>query len=303
MPLPDPLFLGVDGGGSHCRVRLVDGVGRVLASAAGGPSNIRLGVERSWGAIGGAIAEALAGAGLGRAALTQIHAGMGLAGIVGPEDLDAVRAAAPGFAGLAIESDAHIACLGAFGGAEGGIVIIGTGSRGYALIGGPGQSNRGQSNRGQSIGGWGLPISDLGSGADIGREAVRAAVLAYDGLGPDSPFAAALLARLGGTPAVVLSWAEAAEPRDYATLAPEIVAAGAAGDPVAVAILTEAGSRIARLVARLEALGARRICLVGGLAPALEPWLPAPARAPLAPPQGDALDGAILLARASCAAS
>lgn len=293
MPVLDLLFLGVDGGGSHCRVRLVDGAGRVLASAAGGPANIRLGVERSWGAIGGAIDDALAAAGLGREALARIHAGMGLAGIVGPQDLDAVRAAAPGLAGLAIESDAHIACLGAFGGADGGIVIIGTGSRGYALTGGTGQS----------IGGWGFPISDLGSGADIGREAVRAAVLAYDGLGPSSRFTADLLARLGGTPGTALAWAEAAQPRDYAALAPEVVAATAAGYPVAAAILIEAGNRITRLIDRLHRLGAVRICLVGGLASALEPWLPAPARALLVPPQGDALDGAILLARASCAAS
>jgi glucosamine kinase len=293
MPLLDPLFLGVDGGGSHCRVRLVDGAGRVLASAAGGPANIRLGVERSWRSIESALHGALASAGLGRDALARIHAGLGLAGIVAPEDLDAIRAAAPGFAGLVTESDAQIACLGAFLGADGGIVIIGTGSRGYALIGGARHS----------AGGWGFPISDGGSGADIGREAMRAAVLAYDGLGPNSPFVAALLARLGGTPAAVLAWAEAAQPRDYAELAPTVVAAAAAGDPVAATILTEAGRRIGGLINRLQVLGAVRICLVGGLARAVVPWLPAPACATLVPPQGDALDGAILLARASCAAS
>ena len=37
-------FLGVDAGGSHCRSRLVDANGRVLAEAQAGPANAGLGL-------------------------------------------------------------------------------------------------------------------------------------------------------------------------------------------------------------------------------------------------------------------
>ncbi len=36
-------FLGVDGGGTHCRARLADSEGRALGEGTGGPANARLG--------------------------------------------------------------------------------------------------------------------------------------------------------------------------------------------------------------------------------------------------------------------
>jgi len=120
------LFLGVDGGGSGCRIRLVDQAGRELGAGVGGATNIRLGLEAAWASILGATDQALAKAGLDRDALPRIQAGLGLAGITGPVDVERVRAAAPGFAGIAVDTDAHAACLGAFAGQDGAIIIIGT---------------------------------------------------------------------------------------------------------------------------------------------------------------------------------
>src|SRR5580658_343901 len=254
-----PLFLGVDGGGSGCRVRLVDAAG--------------------------------AEAGLDRAVLARIHAGVGLAGIMTPADLPRIRAAGPRFASLRLASDAHIACLGAFAGEDGAIVIVGTGSVGHAVIGG----------EARTVGGWGFEISDLGSGADIGREAVRAAVLGHDGLGPAGAFTAAVMARLGGSPARAVAWADTAHPRDYAEFARDTVRFAEEGDPVAAAILNTAAARIGALVCRLQTLGAARVCLMGGLGPVLEARLPVSSRSALARPRGDALDGAIRLARAAAA--
>src|ERR1700728_248451 len=155
----EPLFLGVDGGGTGCRVRLVDADGHVLGAGPGGAANIRLGLDSAWAAILEATDTALGQARLDRGALPRIHAGLGLAGIMKPPDIERLRAAAPPFASLSIASDAHTACLGAFAGRDGGIVISGTGSVGYALIHG----------EPHSIGGWAFDVSDLGSGADIGR--------------------------------------------------------------------------------------------------------------------------------------
>jgi glucosamine kinase len=287
------LFLGVDGGGSGCRVRLTDRADRVLGAGIGGPCNIRLGLDAAWAAIGGAIDGALAEAGLTRAALSRIHAGLGLAGITTPADAERVRAANPGFASLSIATDAHTACLGAFAGADGGIVIVGTGSAGYALIGGDRHS----------IGGWGFEVSDQGSGADIGREAIRVALLAHDGLAAPGDFTKAVMQQFGGHPAGIVAWAGTARPCDYAELARLALDFAARGDPAATAILERAAGQIGTLIGRLRAMGVREICLMGGLGPALERWLPATIRAILTGPRGDAVEGALRLARQAEAAS
>ena len=71
-----------------------------------------------------------------------------------------------------ITSDAHAACVGAHGGHDGGIIIVGTGSVGWAIRGG----------RQYRVGGWGLTLSDEGSAAWLGREALSRAQKAEAGL-------------------------------------------------------------------------------------------------------------------------
>ncbi|GGF27924.1 glucosamine kinase GspK [Aliidongia dinghuensis] len=291
------LYLGVDGGGTGCRARLVDGAGRRLGDGKAGAANIRLGLDASWRQILVAADEALAEAGLDRRAFPRIHAGLGLAGITDAADAARVVVAAPDFAHVAAETDAHTACLGAFGGRDGAILILGTGSAGYALVGGCGHP----------IGGWGFEISDDGSGAQLGREAIRAAVRAYDGLGPESDLTRAIMARLGGHPPQVVAWVGGAKPGDYGSLAPTVLDHAGAGDPVATALVQATADHVAHFVDRLLALGAAhdrrgRVALMGGLAPAITGWLAPRTRACLAAPEGDAMDGAILLARRQSAA-
>ncbi len=50
------------------------------------------------------------------------------------------------------------------------------------------------------------------------------------------------------------------------------------------------------LIRAVQALGAERLALVGGLSGALRPYLEAPSQAALRRPSFDAVDGAILLA-------
>jgi len=281
------LYLGVDGGGTGCRARLVDAAGTVLGEGRAGAANIRLGLDISWRQILHATDRALDGAGLNRSALPRIHAGLGLAGITGPVDASRVAGASPGFASVAAETDAHTACLGAFGGRDGAILILGTGSAGYAIVDG----------KSHPIGGWGFEISDDGSGAQLGREAVRAAVRAYDGLGPASNFTLAIMARLGGHPPEVVAWVNGAKPGDYGSMAPLTIDFARRGDPVALDLVHQTAGHVRNFVRRLTALGAAHVALMGGLGPALEPWFDDEIRAALAPAEGDAMDGALLLAR------
>jgi glucosamine kinase len=282
------LFLGIDGGGTTCRARLADGSGVRLGEGVGGSANLTLGVGVVAVSIMQASEQAFAAAGLGAEAMTRTRAGFGLAGANVPSLADAVRAYPFPFAAVELASDAVAACLGAHGGGDGAILIVGTGSQGLAIVGG----------QATAIGGWGFNVSDDASGAILGRAAIRAAVAAVDDLAPRSPLTEALLTAVGGAPAHAVEWAAAARPRDYAAFVPLILEHAAAGDPVAETLLAEAVASAATMLDRLLALGAGRIALMGGLADAYRPHLPERLRSIVVAPRGDAVDGALALARA-----
>ncbi len=282
-----PLLLGVDGGGSGCRARLTDAHARVLGEGLAGPANSQLGVARAFAEISAAAREALRQAGLPATELARLHAGCGLAGL----HVDADRAAATAFEHpfetLVLETDVYIACLGAHLGRDGAVLVLGTGSSGCALSGG----------HATYVGGWGLQVSDHGSGAATGRAALRQALLAHEHVIPASPLSETLMARFEGSPQRMVRWASDAEPADYARYAPLVAEGAARGDRMACELMREAGEDASRLARALARLGAGRIALLGGFSAAVEPWMADDVRSLLVAPQGDAADGALLLAR------
>ncbi|NNG03586.1 MAG: N-acetylglucosamine kinase [Inquilinus sp.] len=287
--MSEPLFLGIDGGATRCRARIVDAAGAVLGEGSAGTANPRFGVAAAFAEIEQATGEALQAAGLPDDATGRLHAGLGLAGVGQAKDRAALLAHPHRFAALALETDAHAACLGAHDGGDGAILILGTGSCGWALIGGTPHR----------IGGLGFPISDQGSGASLGLAAIRQSLWAHDGVVAAGPLSAAVLARFGNDPEAAVAWMDTARPRDYAALAPLVIEHAEARDPMAVALMQQTGADAARMAEALLATGAPRLALMGGLAPFVEPWLPPPLRRLLVAPVGDALDGAILLARSA----
>lgn len=285
--MSDTLFLGIDGGGTTTRARLADASGRVLGEATAGSSNLTSGVEPAAAAIRAAAEGALAAAGLGPEALGRVRAGFGLAGANVPSLADGLRRRPFPFVAVTLASDAVVACLGAHGGGDGAILIVGTGSQGMAIVGG----------RATPIGGWGFAVGDDASGAILGRATIRAAVAAIDELAPRSALTEALMADFGNDPSRVVEWALTARPKDYGGFVPQVLAHAAQGDPVALALLDEAVAAAANMLDRLRALGATRLCLMGGLAAAYLPRLPARLAPFMAEPTGDAMDGALALAR------
>ncbi|MGQ3047122.1 MAG: BadF/BadG/BcrA/BcrD ATPase family protein [Niveispirillum sp.] len=285
--MTSPLFLGIDGGGTRCRARLADAGGRTLGEGVGGAANIRLGLDVAWGAIMEAVDTALAQAGLGRKVLSNTYIGLGLAGITNAADQQRVADSAPvRFAGILSDTDAYTACLGAHAGADGGILISGTGSAAQIIINGVGRG----------IGGWGFEVSDLGSGASMGRDAVRAALLGYDGMGPQTDLTRAVMAALGGDPPSVVAWVGTARPGDYGTLAPLVLDHARKGDVVAERLVREQADYLVMHIRRLLQLGAPAICLMGGLGPVLLDWMAPWVRDVLTEPKGDAMAGGVLLA-------
>jgi glucosamine kinase len=103
-------------------------------------------------------------------------------------------------------------------------------------------------------------------------------------------------------PHAIGQWASQAKPRELAALAPIIVDRVAERDSTAVELISMAASHIDALAARLLALGAPRLALMGGLAGPVEPWLAGETRSHLVSPNGDALDGALRLAATAATA-
>ena len=71
------------------------------------------------------------------------------------------------------------------------------------------------------------------------------------------------------------------------------------GDPAAVELMRLASGHVDSLAQRLVSIGAQRLSLVGGLSMHIERWLAPATRLHLSPPAGDALAGALQLARAA----
>ncbi len=282
-----PLFIGVDGGGTGCRARIEDVDGRRLGGGRAGPAAVRLGLDRSLAEVETACRAAAADAGLPASALGDMYAGIGLAGIGRRGVLDEIYASPHPFRSAVYVNDANIACLGAHSGRDGGIVIVGTGSAAFAMVRG----------REVKFGGYGFPVSDEGSGADLGLRAIRLALRAHDGRVAATRLTCDVMDHFDGDPFAVVAWMDGATATDYAALAPLVMRRADEGDPIGRRIVRAGAVQIDALVRRLIDSGAPRIALVGGLAASIEPWLAPDVQRRLSPVEGDAVSGALLLAR------
>ena len=130
------LYLGIDAGGTRTTARLISDSGETLGIGEAGPANTRIGIENSVRAVEEAAARAVEAAGLSREDVGSIRAGLGISGLNRRGALDALKAHDFPFASIAFASDAAIACLGAHAGGDGAIVIVGTGSIGFARVDG-----------------------------------------------------------------------------------------------------------------------------------------------------------------------
>lgn len=286
-PSQSRLFIGVDGGGSGCRAGIADSRGNTLGRGTAAPAALRFGVDRSLAAVACAARAAAADAGLSAGDLGRMDAVVGLSGIRRKGLLEDVVARPHPFRSVRYVNDATIACLGAHGGRDGGVVIVGTGSIGLARI----------DHREVRIGGYGFPVSDDGSGAALGLGALRVGLKAHDGLIAKARLARDVMSRFHDDPLEVIALTDSATATDYAAFAPLVFDCAAQGDTAALALVRDAAKEIDGLANRLFQLGAPRVALVGGLATRMQPFLASDVSDRLVPSMGDAVDGALLLAR------
>ncbi|HEX6756629.1 MAG TPA: BadF/BadG/BcrA/BcrD ATPase family protein [Mycobacteriales bacterium] len=240
-------LVGVDAGGTGSRAVVVRD-GRVLQRRELGPLNVLLhadAVDR--------LARLVSDVG-------ATGAGLGLAGVRSAAQAERIATAVSERTGarVVVGDDSDAALAGAFRGAPGIVVIAGTGSI---------AAGRAGDGRAARVGGHGFLLGDEGGGYWIGREAVRAALRADDGLGPPSTLTAIVAAAYGG-----LGDAERVvheNPTDRAALArllPAVAVAATNGDGEAGRILAEAAGHLAELAGALRrTLGDLPVALSGGV--------------------------------------
>ena len=259
------LFLGVDGGGTNCRIRLADENLNTLADASGGRSNLQIeNGDPAFRSIAEGTAEVFRKAGIDLAEARNTHACFGMAGGRLPSARDAFAARAWPFAAVQVYDDIDIALAGAHGGEDGAVIIVGTGSAALAKI--DGQRHQ--------AGGWGFHVGDQMSGAILGRELVRRAVEATDGLVTGSPLTEATVAALGGSLDAVMDWSFGdRRPADYGALMPMLMEYFDKGDPVARELMDLELSYIDNYVNWFKRRGATKMAAVGGFGTRLYPLM------------------------------
>lgn len=277
-------WVGVDGGGTHTRARIRDRAGKLLGEGRAAGSNLELGIPHAHANVLAAIASARLTAGLGIECEQQMGVGLALASAELADCYHALLEMPFPFASVRLTSDAFGACLGAFGGLEGAILIAGTGSVGLIY----------QEGQIRTCSGRGFPISDIGSGAWLGLRAIQQSLLCHDGILPPSTLAIRLMDRFKRDQAELVRWAARAIPADYGHFAPWVFDAASDGDELANQLLDETCEQLRILLEGMTQLGARQIALLGGIGTRLAPRL---GQLNLIPPQADALDGAILFAQ------
>src|SRR5262249_12932343 len=150
-----------------------------------------------------------------------------LAGASEPSHLAEAQSYPHPFRKVVIVPDAQAACVGAHRGRDGGVIVIGTGTIAWAELKG----------RHYRAGGWGLPISDEGSGAWLGVDGCRGWPWAHAGRFAWPGLLRALFERFDCTPPAFVTWPSRASPRDFGSLAPAIIEHGAREDPAAVELI------------------------------------------------------------------
>jgi N-acetylglucosamine kinase-like BadF-type ATPase len=233
------IYLGIDGGGTKTTCVVADEK-MVLGSATSGGSNVtRLGETRVRESLQAALRDACASAGIDPQQVKSTC--VGLSGAGRPEVRDAVARIMAEIVGgkVMVVSDLETTLEAAFGRGPGVIVIGGTGSIAY------GRDADGHTAR---AGGWGLAISDEGSGEWIGRAAVSA-VLSVKAAGEDPPLFGEILKlwKLSTLDELVRG-ANASPTPDFASLFPAVLKAAEAGQEPAVKVLRMAGTALAGLV-------------------------------------------------------
>lgn len=284
------IFIGLDGGGTKTKLIIEDENGNLLGKGRGGPAQIRLSPSQAWDSIFHALQEALKQAKLSiHDPGYAFHAGMGLAGTEVPIASKTFLEKPHPFQTITLRSDAYTACLGAHGGKDGDIIIVGTGVIGYQVF----------EDFESQINGWGFPHGDEGGGAWFGMHAIRHTLKWQDGRGKKTPMLEAIFKHFDLDLTEMVVWANQAKSTQFAELAPIVFQYLEQKDPISIQLVKTAALEIDQVGSALEKLNSTSLpcSLFGGIAPLIEPYLDDKLKQRIVPRKHDATKGAILMIR------
>lgn len=278
-------FIGIDGGGTSCRAALARADGAIVGRGKSGAANILTDLDGGVRHIVEAAGAACVNAGYDTDILASCDVVLGLAGANVEATVGAVVERLP-FRRCAVESDALIAAHGALGDDDGAVAILGTGSvfatKANGVV--------------RTIGGWGFVVGDQGSGAVLGRSLMQEALLAHDGVRTGSAVTEFVMRDFDNDPQKLVAFAHGALPGAFARYAPDIFSFANEGDDIAGGLLRTAAREVDACLDVVMQGPEPKLCLLGGLGAAFEPWLKEAHRACIVASKGDALEGASRLA-------
>lgn len=281
----ETLLIGVDGGGTGCRVAIGTATKGVIAQASGGQGNIGNDPQGAIANICSTALRAAQKAGFDAADLSTATAHLGLAGVLSEQIAQFVADNVP-FKSSAVTSDVPTAVMGALDGENGFLAAIGTGS----FI---------SAHRDQQfihVGGWGHTVSDQASGSWLGREALNRTLQCHDGLIQHTELTLRLLSRFESDPAQISQFSSSASPRDFGELCPIIVQAAKASDKIGVMLMELGTDYILKGLAALNFKPNDRLCLGGGVGPHYSDYLQKRKPIQIDSPKGSTVMGAFKLA-------
>ncbi|MDB6020170.1 MAG: N-acetylmuramic acid 6-phosphate etherase, partial [Pedosphaera sp.] len=231
-----PLFLGIEGGGTHTVAILADARRNFLQRFEAGPANLKLLTDAQVLGLFKSIASAFP---------APDALAIGMAGARSKPDWERMRIIA-GKVWRDIPCHATNDLETALAAAEGRddvpeparvLILSGTGSCCYG---------RNPNGKTAKIGGWGHILGDKGSGYEIGLRALKAVVYYFDRDGAWSKLGRQLLHRLQlNEPNELIAWAQAADKSQIAGLAMEVFNAWQKGDKIAADVLASAEDSLA----------------------------------------------------------
>jgi N-acetylglucosamine kinase-like BadF-type ATPase len=233
------VVLGMDVGASHTRALLVDSQGQVLGVGRAGSGNWEsVGLEGAREAYTAALEDALADAGLARAAIAA--SAYGLAGLDWPSDVGRLE---PVIRSLGLPGPRQMV--------NDVFLLLRAGTSegvGLAAIAGSGTKVVGRNADGRTAAtlGASYPFTDWGGAWDIAAAAVHAVTRAHFGMGPQTELAQRLCALAGVGETIELL--EAVMRRQIVVggrFAPQVFECAAGGDAVAQGIVRRVGESVA----------------------------------------------------------
>lgn len=280
-------LLAVDGGGTKTALRLTPLeplTADPFFTLTFGPSSLTQQGKQAIELIQHAIAACLE---QHRLRAEQVSIVVGVAGAGNLELKQQLQLALTKYPYCQVTTDAHISLLGANQGQPTNVIAIGTGSVASEL-------NR--DGEVKIFGGWGFPIGDQGGGAWLGQQSIRALIHTLEGA-PPSPLTDHLKHNIGDSRAEVITWLKHATATEFAQLAPDVIRLAEQSCPDSLAILDQGCWHIDRLIAKCCENNDLDIAFLGSLGAYYQSRLGNPWQPRVIQPKGDALDGAIWLAK------